>query len=718
MSVPPVDPLPDIQVETGALRDGARTLRDQARLLDERLGDAESSWRGLREAYRHEGTQERVWSGLDLLEAPVDSWRESLTRGADLTADFAAAADILIFRHASLELRRVGVDAQRAAAIASNDPVQIAAATSAVLAFNGEVADLTADWHREQEQYAAGLRGVSGGEDDALPADAGAGSGAGLDWDGLRNALDGAMRADDPEFRRAAAEAILAEVKGMDKEQFLDWVRANPHSAEVLLHSSALLTLFESDPGLAVDLLDSTIPASADPSSAEGRLLAAIDSHPDPNSDVDATDRIRSVWTELSEEERSQLLLMYPRQLGELYGVSENDRAAVNVVNVVGLQEQTRAALDAHEGTRPGEFVLPEGIDPVAPGAAAARAQARAAHDARVRAWEDEKERLEIVESGLTQAIEGYRGHYAQNDRAVSEVEPGEASHIDYRVLNVSPNGYGQITTMRGEFTDSTQTVVAFTPGTFTDISSVNRYTNTVAAIGDGRADTVEIYWADGRFPGNSRDGAFPTVVTANMTSEYNTADAHRQSVFDHAIDASAPHASQTWIGHSAGGSKLGTAEAAGLDADRLLYMAPAGTGHGVGGPEETGSWDAAAGVDTADRATIQSRLDPIVGAQETGGLYHGESVFHTGDPDVIHHAVPLESGYTEDGEPVFASGALGHTSILDPGSTAMRNATAFAYGEPVVLEENLVAATRRQFTDDTDWDSFTATPYQEAFDR
>lgn len=47
-----------------------------------------------------------------------------------------------------------------------------------------------------------------------------------------------------------------------------------------------------------------------------------------------------------------------------------------------------------------------------------------------------------------------------------------------------------------------------------------------------------------------------------------------------------------------------------------------------------------------------------------------------------------------------------------------MRNATAFVYGEPVVIEEELFGAGRRLVTGGTEGEDFNPTPYEEAFAR
>ena len=53
----------------------------------------------------------------------------------------------------------------------------------------------------------------------------------------------------------------------------------------------------------------------------------------------------------------------------------------------------------------------------------------------------------------------------------------------------------------------------------------------------------------------------------------------------DRTVDATGRPMPVTYIGHSYGGSIVGTAEALGLTADRTLYVAAAGAGVGVDDP-------------------------------------------------------------------------------------------------------------------------------------
>lgn len=56
----------------------------------------------------------------------------------------------------------------------------------------------------------------------------------------------------------------------------------------------------------------------------------------------------------------------------------------------------------------------------------------------------------------------------------------------------------------------------------------------------------------------------------------------HSKPDVDRTVDATDRAIPVTYIGHSYGGSILGTAEALGMTADRTVYLASAGAGFGV----------------------------------------------------------------------------------------------------------------------------------------
>lgn len=177
------------------------------------------------------------------------------------------------------------------------------------------------------------------------------------------------------------------------------------------------------------------------------------------------------------------------------------------------------------------------------------------------------------------------------------------------------------------------------------------------------------------------------SVATDNMTAEYNEAAAPRLAAFDQAVDLEDDTAVQTTIAHSAGAPMAGTAERSdhGMTTDKFLYLAPAGTGHGVDSPQDTANPD-------ADRAVIQTREDRIWMSQAFGGGFHADGFWGGGDPSVLMDAPRLESGYAADstgespkrvGDGEFG----GHSGLWHPDSTSRDNIQAFIYGGDLVPE-------------------------------
>lgn len=130
------------------------------------------------------------------------------------------------------------------------------------------------------------------------------------------------------------------------------------------------------------------------------------------------------------------------------------------------------------------------------------------------------------------------------------------------------------------------------------------------------------------------------SVATDNMTAEYNEAGAPRLAAFDQAVDLEDDTAVQTTIAHSAGAPMAGTAERSdhGMTTDKFLYLAPAGTGHGVDSPQDTANPD-------ADRAVIQTRENRIWMSQAFGGGFHADGFWGGGDPSVLMDAPPPRVG-------------------------------------------------------------------------
>ena len=101
------------------------------------------------------------------------------------------------------------------------------------------------------------------------------------------------------------------------------------------------------------------------------------------------------------------------------------------------------------------------------------------------------------------------------------------------------------------------------------------------------------------------------------------------------------PRIPVTYIGHSYGGSILGTAEALGLTADRTLYVAAAGAGVGVDDPSDWHNRNP-----DVLRFSMTAPGDLIeAGAGHPGGP-------HGADPDEMPGVIHLATGDYDDGRP------------------------------------------------------------------
>ena len=139
----------------------------------------------------------------------------------------------------------------------------------------------------------------------------------------------------------------------------------------------------------------------------------------------------------------------------------------------------------------------------------------------------------------------------------------------------------------------------------------------------------------------------------------------------DQEVAAAAPGTPVTYLGHSYGGSVVGTAEQYGLRADNVVYASSAGTGV-ADGPWNNANPD-------VHRYSMTPPGDPIHLAQKLGGAVHG------GDPDTAPGVQRMDSGhYSADGphHGGLVAGTNAHAGYLDdPGSTAFANLAAVLAG-------------------------------------
>ncbi|WMY78280.1 alpha/beta hydrolase [Citricoccus sp. I39-566] len=613
MTLPALKTYPAVEADWDALSDAAADLRTESKNTRESMEDATSSWRGFRTWYRHDGTQDVVWTGLDTLAPHAEDWASALSSAKDAVDDFVTTGRPLQSERESLDRAEPGLSSRRSAALSSEDEAEVEEVRSDIVAFNERATALQTDWDNAQETFESAIGAIALGTTDGLPTVTAARDADTdvLDWAGMTSELDERFGEIDP-------KSIWRDLRGLSEDELRDWLEANPEAARALAEND-----FPGDP----------VPGSAEDIMAE----AMAD---DAQLSEEGVAGIRDAWLGLEDHERERLMLLFPGVIGNLNGIPLATRGQTNHVTVAGLREQTAERLAEHRDNRPQH----------APGNAYERGQ-----------WEDEEKRLETVLDGLGQAWAAYGEPHFPRDKTET---PG------YSTVFVSTDGLGQIATMRGEPSADTQRAVTFVPGTNTTIASVDHYNDALNAMdGDDADGTVSIYWQGTPLPQD--------LVRDNATPHYNEEGAPLLAAFDHAADlemASDRHRDvpTTYVGHSAGGSLLGTAEREGLDSTNIVYVAPAGNGHEVSSPEDTEN-------EYAYRYLIQTNDDPISWAQALGGGAQSGSFWEGSNPVQQMGAVRLESGLQDDG-----SIMEGHTDYFERGSTSARNIEGVVYGEDV----------------------------------
>ena len=325
---------------------------------------------------------------------------------------------------------------------------------------------------------------------------------------------------------------------------------------------------------------------------------------------VMSQDRIAAQIAALTPEQREALIADFPRQVGNTDGLPWEMRIAANRTNIA------QAILDEPDptaGPSTGRCSARSTIRQVAIAASTARS------------WRSTRRRSSLVE---------LNGDLA-TAKSVAVLVPGMNTTIE---------------------------------GSAANTATARRF---VAA---GRGDVAVLTYLGGPFPrGNLVSG----VVDA-ASPRYALDMAPRLVAFSEDVDrtvdisANAPAGAPvgvTYIGHSYGGSILGTAEAMGLTADQTMYVAAAGAGVGVDDP---GDWHNR--NPHVLRYSMTAPGDLIQAVQGIPGGPHGA------DPDEMPSVIHLATGYYDDGRVMGGWGA--HSDVLNSPSDSWRNILAVITGD------------------------------------
>ena len=322
-------------------------------------------------------------------------------------------------------------------------------------------------------------------------------------------------------------------------------------------------------------------------------------------------DRIAGQIAAMSAEQRERLIAEFPRQVGNTDGVPWQMRTAANRLNIA-------AAVLAETGADPGS-----------------------------------RSRVAFYRSLLGEIDDPAGG--LRIPRQILAFDPDRASLVE---LN------GDLTTARG--------VAVLVPGVNTTIEASAANTDTarrfVSATG---GDTAVITYLGGPFP-QVHD---PVAVLSEAADPRYARDmAPRLVAFTEDVDRQVPDGVPvTVIGHSYGGSIVGTAETLGLTSDNTVFLAAAGAGVGV---DDAGDWhNRNPGV---IRYSMTAPGDFIELVQGIPGGPHGV------DPDEMPGVIALPTGTYDDGSAV--AGWDAHSGMLNRPGDSWRTILAIISGDSVAV--------------------------------
>jgi hypothetical protein len=433
----------------------------------------------------------------------------------------------------------------------------------------------------------------------------------------LAEARDGGFDvADDATVSiRAGPPALLVALSGGDPAVAREMltVRANELSNQI---TRALDRLAAADTDAAADIDEAFATTEPIPRTA---ATVPAGAWPVQASDVVAgwpsigQDRIGEQIAAMTPAQRQRLIAEFPQQVGNTDGVPWDMRVAANRVNIA------QAIVDT---TDPGRIALYR---------------------------------------SLLGEVDDPTGSGHRVDRQILAFDPARASLVE---LN------GNLSTAKS--------VAVLVPGLNTTIEGSPANTATARRfVSATRGDVAAITYLGGQFP-QGRNVVAALVDAANP--RYALDMAPRLVAFSHdvdrTVDATGRPIPVTYIGHSYGGSIVGTAEALGLTADRMLYVAAAGAGVGVDDPSDWHNRNP-----DVLRFSMTAPGDFIEAVQ---GIPNGP---HGADPDEMNGVIRLPTGHYDDGR--LLAGPPAHSDVLNWPSDAWRNILAVITGDSETLHQS-----------------------------
>lgn len=299
-----------------------------------------------------------------------------------------------------------------------------------------------------------------------------------------------------------------------------------------------------------------------------------------------------------------------------------------------------------------------------------------------------------------------------------------------HQLLAFDPRGDGRIEEVFGDLSVARHLAV-YVPGTGTSLDRYAGNAERASAFAAAEPDLAVVLWQGADFPDQPEDHLLPPTALWDRpvhAVEYQVRAHVLAAAYRDAADRAGPllardvaglrmalpgpGADLTVLGHSYGGSIVGSAEARGMVVDRVVHISSAG-GY------VSDVRDYAAGECGTRRFSMTDPDDPIQLAQGAGFGSLGQvqhslatvsgvlprplgplavplaagvavaagdpsRVGHGLDPDLIPSVTRLDTGVRADGHTLVS----GHSGMFDPGSTAWRNLLAVMHGDQVQVLE------------------------------
>jgi Alpha/beta hydrolase len=355
----------------------------------------------------------------------------------------------------------------------------------------------------------------------------------------------------------------------------------------------------------------------------------------------------------MTTEQRAQLVRARPVEVGNTDGVPWETRVAANRINIADAILDERATLTLGDAAKV-DSVLTERFGEVGAEMLRWATLANPGERGRVLAEHDRKAK---------QRIDFYQGLLAEVPDGTGRTD----RRVQRQILGFDTRR-SQLIELTGDLSTATSVGVLI-PGLNTTVLGSGANTETARRfVAAGRGKVAMITYLGGEFPA----GPHIIGVADAANPRYAQEMAPRLVAFSEDVDRRANAAgrpiSVTYLGHSYGGSILGTAERLGLTADRTVYVEAAGTGVAV---DQPGDWHNR--NPRVERFAMTAPLDPI-------GLIQGQPLgVHGADPDVMPGVTRLDTGRRLDGSPM--SGLSAHGDVLNEPSDAWHNLYAVITG-------------------------------------